>query len=244
MPHRFAVAICTALVLLARPTPADAWWEFLEALSGPGPFRGPDIQFRLRCWVRQPPAGNRGRIQSPDPDTGEFTFGRAEPRANFIPGAILNFCRLNKGEVRVAAFDVGGSFLWTSHDTRFANGDRIFMTTIEPSMSYNLFNRYPNADYLDVAVGGGVYWFNSKDFEAFMGGFLEPVRIEFHPTTNFKQTVKWAKWIPVVRAAYVFFPGGFDTTKFNATTPSEIGPDFSLRLSVFFDLQWPFKSVP
>jgi hypothetical protein len=242
--RRVLVSVVGAVLLgCAFPSPAHAWWEFLEQLSGPGPFRGPDIQFRLHCWVRQPAAqADRGRIQSPDPQTGQFAFGPAEARANFIPGAILSFCRLKKGEVRVAAVDVGGSFHWTSHDTRFAHGDRIFMTTIEPSISYNLFNRYPNADYLDVAVGGGMYWFDSKDFEAFAGGFLEPVRIEFHPTTNLKQTVKWAKWIPVVRAGYVFFPAGFDTTKFNATTPTDIGPDFSLRLSVFFDLQWPFKS--
>src|SRR5687768_1451872 len=102
MRRVFVTIVGAVLLGCAFPSPAHAWWEFLEQLSGPGPFRGPDIQFRVHCWVRQPAdTAARGRIQSPDPNTGQFEFGPAEARANFIPGAILSFCRLRKGEVRV-----------------------------------------------------------------------------------------------------------------------------------------------
>src|SRR5690349_19899678 len=41
----------TALMLVSFPRPAAAWWEFLEELSGPGWWRGFDIDARLFCLV-------------------------------------------------------------------------------------------------------------------------------------------------------------------------------------------------
>ena len=39
------------LVLLVPTTDAYAWWEFVEALSGPGRWTGPDIDARIMCFV-------------------------------------------------------------------------------------------------------------------------------------------------------------------------------------------------
>ncbi|MGH7486533.1 MAG: hypothetical protein ACREMY_13185, partial [bacterium] len=38
------------LFLLTAATPAQAWWGWLEELSGPGKFRGPQFEFRLVCF--------------------------------------------------------------------------------------------------------------------------------------------------------------------------------------------------
>jgi hypothetical protein len=38
--------ILCALMLLLTPTRAHAWWEWLDYLSGPGPFVGPRVDFR------------------------------------------------------------------------------------------------------------------------------------------------------------------------------------------------------
>jgi len=40
------VAIC----LVLAPAPAQAWWGWLDDLSGPGRFRGPLFEFRLICF--------------------------------------------------------------------------------------------------------------------------------------------------------------------------------------------------
>lgn len=42
----FLLVVC----LLIAPTPAQAWWGWLEELSGPGKFSGPQFEFRLVCF--------------------------------------------------------------------------------------------------------------------------------------------------------------------------------------------------
>jgi hypothetical protein len=39
-------AVC---FLVGSPAPAHAWWHWLDELTGPGPFMGPDFQWRLVC---------------------------------------------------------------------------------------------------------------------------------------------------------------------------------------------------
>ena len=70
---------------------------------------------------------------------------------------------------------------------------------------------------MDYGFGAGAYWFSSTEFPSFSGAFLEPVRIEFHPTTNMKKEHPWAAAIPSVRLAYLVFPGVFETVRFGAT---------------------------
>src|SRR5262245_44553043 len=39
-----------AVLLLVAPARADAWWGWLDDLSGPGRFRGPQFEFRVACF--------------------------------------------------------------------------------------------------------------------------------------------------------------------------------------------------
>lgn len=45
-----AVVGLVVLFVLMRPSPAHAWWDWLDQLSGPGKFSGPQFQFRLACF--------------------------------------------------------------------------------------------------------------------------------------------------------------------------------------------------
>ncbi len=47
---RWCVAglLCAAAELVA-PAPAHAWFAWLDQLSGPGPFAGFDVQWRIAC---------------------------------------------------------------------------------------------------------------------------------------------------------------------------------------------------
>jgi hypothetical protein len=50
-----------ALVSLALPATAQAWWERLEKLSGPGPFWGKVYEFRVACFGEVTPAAAASR---------------------------------------------------------------------------------------------------------------------------------------------------------------------------------------
>src|SRR5581483_11780083 len=41
------------LFVLMSVSPAQAWWDWLDNLSGPGKFSGPQFQFRLMCFGGQ-----------------------------------------------------------------------------------------------------------------------------------------------------------------------------------------------
>lgn len=220
--------VSTALMLVALPSPAAAWWEFLEELSGPGRFYGWDVDLRLFCL------------------NDKFDPARAgDPTERVGPtvGAVVSACRVKKGYARRLAVNVGARFLWADDNPRFANGQRISLTTLEPSVSFNLLSKYPNGDFVDYGFGAGVYWFSSEEFPSFNGAFLEPVRIEFHPTTNMKQNHKWAAAIPVVRLGVLMFPGGFETASFAAApgVPTRISRDWAFNAGVFFDLEGLFQ---
>jgi hypothetical protein len=228
-------ALCAALLELAVPPPANAWWEYIEQLSGPGPFKGWDLQARVFCLVRTP-------VPESEKKAGEGDF-KIIKAAGPILGAIVSACRIRDDEIRRASVDVGARFLSADGDARFANGKSIDLTTLEGSISYNVFGNHADSDYVDVAFGVGMYWFASDDFPSFRGFFMEPVRIEFHPTTAMKRRTKWVALIPVLRAGYLFFPAGFETAKFHAapSVQPQIGADWVFNASVSFDLEGLFR---
>ena len=227
--RRILVATIWGLLLqLLLPSPALAWWELLEELSGPGRFYGWDVDLRLFCIN-----------DKFDPARAGDPTERVGPTA----GAIVSACRVKRGYARRMAVNLGARFLWADDNSRFANGQRISLTTLEPAVSFNLLSKYPDRDFVDYGFGAGVYWFSSTEFPSFNGAFLEPVRIEFHPTTNMKQNHKWAAAIPVIRLWYLLFPAGFETASFAAgpEVPPRISRDWAFNLGLFFDLEGLFN---
>ena len=194
------------MALFISPSPALAWWDFLEELSGPGRFYGWYVDLRLFCLNDKVDATRAG-ANAPETE-----------RVGPTVGAVVSACRVKKGYARRIGVNVGARFLKADDNPRFANGQRISLTTLEPSISFNLLSRHPDRDFVDFGFGAGVYWFSSTEFPSFNGAFLEPVRIEFHPTTNMKQNHKWTAAIPVVRLGYLMFPAGFETASFAASS--------------------------
>jgi hypothetical protein len=210
--------VWVALVQLVSPSNALAWWEDIEALSGPGWFHGPSIDARIFCIVDS----NGNRVV----------------RVPSGLGVITTSCPVKSGEKRRAAVDLGGRFLSTKRgDNRFANGEPIRLTTFEPSVSFRVI---PNDkwDFVDYSFGAGVYWFASTEFPAFNGTFLDPVRVEFHATSELRQR-KIAMFIPRVRVGMLVFPRGFETAAFAAApgVPTRISRDKVWNLGFFFDLE-------
>ena len=224
MRRIFVLSFCAVLLQLVSPRPAHAWWEFIEPLSGPGRFYGWDMQIRLFCVLE-------------DQGKGE----RITPTSI---GVILSVCGDDPSRARTDrrprrySVDLGARFLTAKDNPEFANGQPIHLTTLSPSISMNLLSRWRNWDFVDYAFSGGVYWFSSTEFPSFSGAILEPVRFEFHPTTKMKEH-KWSAAIPVVRAGWVIFPGGFERSQFAPLNPlpARIARDKPFNLSIAFDLE-------
>jgi hypothetical protein len=226
MMRRILVTLgCSVVLQAVVVTPAHAWWEFIERLSGPGPFTGVSVDARVLCIVAE---GDSMRANTPPP-----------------LGILTTSCRLEglrdasgPRQRQLAAVDLGMRFVWKEDDPLFAGGERISLTTIEPSLSINLLSGFTDQwDVVDYGVGIGAYWFSSDAFPSFHGLFVEPVRFEFHAPTRVRMH-RWAAAIPRVRVGLLTFPGGFETASFAAapSVPERISRDTVLNVGIFVDL--------
>jgi hypothetical protein len=177
-------------------------------------------------------------------DSIQHVVDRTRMSAAALPGVIYSACRLQRDERRRASFDVGMRFLWT-HDDRYVDGERITFTTIEPAFAWNVFDN-PKRDFLEYGVGAGFYWIASKAFPSVTGGFLEPVRFDFHVPTNFaREDAPLSKKIVrslVFRFGYLVFPGGFEPDAFLAdpldpVAHRRIGRDWVRYYGIYVDTE-------
>jgi len=129
-------------------------------------------------------------------------FGMVVPLA--APGFILSACRLAETERRRAAIDLSMRFMWTKDERFVPDGEKIYLTTVEPAFSWSVFDD-PNHDFVDYGIGAGLYWIASKRFPTVSGGFLEPLRLDFHAPSNAPKALRWF----VVRTGLLVFPSGF-----------------------------------
>ncbi len=79
-----AVGVLCAAVQLGSPIRAYALFEWLDHLSGPGPFRGIEFQFKLFCLMDQPDPTTAGEAVLTARDLTERVF--IEPSARREPG--------------------------------------------------------------------------------------------------------------------------------------------------------------
>jgi hypothetical protein len=235
------IVLACACAQLLLPARAYAWWEFVEQFSGPKNFYGWDIQVRLFCLV--------DKVEKQTVTRGTTTrevrvVNETERQMPSAIGVLVSACKVasspDHGRVHYArrlSVDLGARFL-SARDDRFANGERIHFTTLEPSVSFNLLNRWPTMDFVDYGVGAGVFWFSSTEFPSFNGAFIEPIRFEFHPTTAMKQKT-WTAAIPSLRVAWLNFPAGFETAAWAAGPgiPPRLRSDWVFNLGIFFDLE-------
>jgi hypothetical protein len=175
-------------------------------------------------------------------DSIQHVVDRPRVSAAALPGVIYSACRLQRDERRRASFDIGMRFLWT-HDDRYVDGERITFTTIEPAFAWNIIDN-PKRDIIEYGIGAGFYWISSKAFPSVTGGFLEPVRFDFHFPTNYaKEDAPLPKKIVrslVFRVGYLVFPGGFEPDAFLAdpldpVTHRRIGRDWVRYYGIYID---------
>jgi hypothetical protein len=222
MMRRFVAAVvCSVALQVIVPAPAQAWWERIEEWSGPGPFTGWTVDARLVCFGRG--AGPDNQLETAD-DTKIATGG-----------LVLSACRLEK---RRAAIDLGMGFLKAKGSPLYAGGKEISLTILEPSFSWKVIER-ESLDFFDYGVGAGIYWLSSEAFPSVRGSFLEPLRLDFHATTQMSGNGRWWAGIPVFRVGLLVFPAGHETAAFapSSEAPKRISRDKVWSVGIFADLQ-------
>jgi hypothetical protein len=251
------VIACSIVLQGVFASHATAWWDGVEHMSGPGPFYGWDISLRLFCIVEStvlPEAADK------DGKKGDAKDGKKDPqkavntgdqKLRFVVpppiGIIMSTCKAEGDEPqdkpimrtrRRAAFDIGARFVWAVDNPDFANGERISLTTLEPSVSVPLFTKYNKGDVLDLGFGAGVYWISSTEFQSFHGAFLEPVRLDVHAPYVWRKHT-WSAAIPRARFGLLVFPSGFERAAFapRVTTPARISRDWVKTVAIDFDLE-------
>jgi hypothetical protein len=213
-----------ALLFVAIPSRAHAWWEFIEEFSGPHRFWGPDIQLRLFCVV--------------GPKDPTQVDQRTKTQSAVPIGVILTLCKYDSStEKPRLMFDLGARFLTSRRykgDTNpdFANGETIHFTTLEPALMFPLVSTPKERLRLDYGFGAGVYWFSSEGFQSFNGAFLEPVRFDL----RIKVSETWFRAV-VVRAGLLHFPAGFDPQAWaggpdNGRIAAEWVPTYSVSVDI------------
>ena len=218
--RRFAVVLfCCFVFQGVCPTPAQAFWEFIEEWSGPGRFSGWTLDGRLFCFFTD--GGQK-------PDTTDDTEG-----ARF-GGLVYSACGLKANQKRRASIDLGMGFLWADKNPEYADRQRISLTILEPSFSWPVLAKSNNWDFFDYGVGAGIYWVSSVVFPAVRGTFLEPVRLDFHAPTK----APWRYRIPVFRVGLLVFPAGHERAAFAPRDPSpaRISRDWVVTYGLFWDL--------
>jgi hypothetical protein len=201
---------------MAAPRRAEAWFGWLDQLSGPGKFYGFQVDMRLKCFgARSTPTG----VES--------------------LGFKLSFCDEKKDRDRLFSIDLNERFFWTIdhpsvNDLKvFADGHILFLLTAVPSISYRPIyhlvrdlsaddkRRY--LDVVDVGAGFGGYLFASKGINDFTG-LTGDVSLDFHaPAILVSKLIrKNAAWnlLPQVRYSRVAFPAGFEANAFNPVLPA------------------------
>lgn len=230
------VVLLASLLHVLAATPALAWWDWLDDWSGPKGWKGPVFGARLVCFVADKNQYRLAGSPAPADRSAEKARRGAAPRALPI-GFLYSACDLDeKNEWRRGSIEVGMRFLWT-YDERFAQGRRMNFTTIEPVFTWSIFND-PNRNIVDYGMGAGFYWVASEAFPTVSGGFLEPIRFDFHLPSNQDDT-EWKRWlrVSIVRYGWIVFPGGFEPGAFapNPGVAHRIARDWNCYYGIYTD---------
>jgi len=223
--RHLVIATCCVVVQLAAPAPAQAWWEWIDQLSGPGPFTGWDVQWRVKCI--------------PDLRTGpgvtDLSLANIESSvqrklARAVGAGCLFESKVNpRGSLNFAF----GQVYSVRNELKYAPGfdePRVTMTKFEPSLSMFV----DPEKLIEITSGLGVMVIRGKRFDTFYHFYWTPLRA----------TIKVGKAVGV-RFGFIIMPEGFDDVDFGALagtfhTDKEVLGTASLSI----DLARVFKRRP
>jgi hypothetical protein len=170
---RRGLATVTAILLvLIFPASASAFGflEWLDRLSGPGPFWGFNLELELKCFGGVPPP--------PPPPPPGITV--APPTALRMP--VDESCRKAKLIEHKFTWMVTPGFA-ISENNPLDYGDTGHQDT---STAVRLIRGGTSLDYridqaVEIGAGAGLFYFNGPRFNDFVRAFVQPARLTLRP---------------------------------------------------------------
>ena len=205
-----------AVFLLIAPAPAQAWWGWLDELSGPGPWTFIDVQYRILCLKDTPPAGVASTSKSPGTSflRSLDSFDRPVKLLAALSGVgcVLpgQWSTMPKASLNFAT----GPFFAVANNPRPAGAGHLAMQKYEFSASTFLDQRKT----FQANAGGGVLkGLGDSDFNRgywTVSATIAPyAAVERAPgTTSLLRTI-------TVNVGVVVVPNGFAAKDFGATGP-------------------------
>jgi hypothetical protein len=234
-----SIGMLALAAFVLTPARADAhagWWDWIEGLSGPGPFsNGWVVDFRPYCFLRDPRA-----VQPTNGDPVQEQWTSA-----FSGTSEAKHCLVNSNQVR-GYFEVRGGVISTAedkglfHDKPYelqgkAKAHHVqvaFMRQIDPMLA--------------IGAGAGVIWFNGSNIDGTVSRFtFTPLSIAMSPLRLVNRSNRRLGFM-LIRYEEVAIVGGMQASDFNAQSTSafKIGNDAVRSISVTFDALTLFGREP
>jgi hypothetical protein len=193
----YSIALFCAL-LLFRSAPANAGiLEWIDQLSGPGPFWGFAREARLHCVP----------IGQPD-DRPDAIAGRKSTAASQCPNEVPTNQR------NILSVNMGVGIAWAAHNNlpyaSDATDKTVRLMSFEPSVWWS------PVPSLAVGAAAGVYRFSGPAFDTFKRGFIKPVQVELKPFALPRSRWTTKAEIFTIRTGYSLVPKGFEARDFGA----------------------------
>lgn len=222
-------AVLCAAFLFSSAGPAQAQiWRWIYELSGPGPFTGLELEWRLVCFADESNSAGAAAVASDTNETSRWL-------GVLGPGCLFRPVRLD--QERRASVNLAFGLL-SAKDNNLLYADpgtdrEVKLTSIEPTAWWRPLKS------VEVGAGGGLFWFSGPAFESFHRVFLEPFRVDVKPVALVKQLMSkpTAEWMEAIsfRAGFVIIPQSFRAQDFGAIpgtfqTSRENLPTFSVYI--------------
>ena len=218
-----ALALCVLCSLSAPATSQAGIIEWIDNLSGPGPFWGVSFEWRLVCVSAEDKASKEGGT-------------RNVPLGVIAPGCVLK--QVPKEHHRVASLNLQFGLFWDKgDDNQLKYADPSFhedvkITTVEPSFWLRPYRA------VELGSGVGVAWFGGPGFDSFTRVYLKPIQLDVKPIALLHKNGRYGDKdeTVAVRVGMTIFPAGFESKDFGALPGFKVDRDILFNWGIVFDL--------
>ena len=231
MTRARAFLLVASVVGCFMPGQAQAsvgWWDWLEQLSGPGPFHnGWMVDQRLYCSVQDTPsAAAQGRV------TAEWIPLWVPDKADKV-----RKCVVNSNDVR-AYFEVRGGRVTSDKQALFQDAPGELIGTVAANTLQGFYMRQVGHPALTAGAGAGLIWFTGDQLDGHAARIVVTPGVAFMPLKLSRKLEGKAGGFIVIHADAFAILGGLKAGDFNSLSTSKFDRGSEVRgsFSIAFDV--------
>ncbi len=215
------LVLMTLVVALVAPASAYAsagWWDWLDKLSGPGPFNnGFLLDFRLFCQVDDDkPNPKNPNALGESASWTKTSFARGSRGRQCLTNAVSPG---NRNLVR-SYFEVRGGRITTENQPLFSDVPGEFVGTVAAHQVMGMFMRQVDP-MLAVGAGAGWMWFSGDNLDGRPGRLVfTPIVVAIAPLKVLPGIDAQKAGAFTIRVEEMMLVGGLEASDFNARSRS------------------------